>query len=298
MKIAKIFILLLAIMPLECYCMPSFMKPKEQVVIRDAFCRELSENYSRYAKERAAKYDWKSAKHFARKSLYAALGRPVALETFHSCTGCTSHSCYPISFLTAEIREIKKIVEDYLLTKYAKGVYPKLAADVQLFYDCWISQKSKRYAAEAVSKCREEFYKSAAELAQKTGQKLSSITARTPGAFFAAVTVPFENASSTLSEAAKKVIHNLLDKIDAIAENKHYKIALIGHADEEMEADREQKISEERVHEVKKYLISKGVSAERIVTTAMGNSIPLTWHKEGRHKNRRLEIFVVTGQED
>jgi outer membrane protein OmpA-like peptidoglycan-associated protein len=267
-------------------------------MISNAFCRELSENYSRYAKDRAAKYDWKDARHFTRKSLNAALCGQVELETFRGCAGCASRACYPISFLTTEIREIRKIVKDSLLTKHVKGVYPKLAADVQLFYDCWISQKAKRYAAKATSVCRTEFYKSAAELARKTKQDLPSITARTPGAFCGLTVIFFENASKTLSEAAQKTAHNLLDKIDLLTQNKYYKIVLIGHADEEMEADCNQEISEGRVSEVKKYLISKGTCAERIITTAMGNGIPLTWHRERRHENRRVEMFLVIEQEE
>jgi len=54
-------------------------------------------------------------------------------------------------------------------------------------------------------------------------------------------------------------------------------------------------LSERRANAVKSYLVSKGVSADRIYTEGKGKADPIASNatSEGRAKNRRVELEIV-----
>ena len=82
---------------------------------------------------------------------------------------------------------------------------------------------------------------------------------------------------------------NLLVKLMS---EKSYALSLRGHADAIGSYVPNWKLSDKRAIQVKEYLVSKGVKAERIVTTPYGSTVPIASNKteEGRQKNRRVEI--------
>ena len=53
-------------------------------------------------------------------------------------------------------------------------------------------------------------------------------------------------------------------------------------------------LSVRRAEACKKYLVSKGISAERMTTAGFGSTQPVADNKtaEGRQKNRRIEIKI------
>ena len=95
-----------------------------------------------------------------------------------------------------------------------------------------------------------------------------------------------------LKPAAKAKLDDLLDKIKSI--NLEVIIA-IGHTDSVGSDEYNLKLSMRRSNAVKAYLVSKGVDKTRIYTEGKGESQPVADNKtkEGRAKNRRVEIEVV-----
>ena len=102
----------------------------------------------------------------------------------------------------------------------------------------------------------------------------------------------FDFDKSVLKPAAKAKLDDLLDKIKSI--NLEVIIA-IGHTDSVGSDEYNQKLSMRRSNAVKAYLVSKGVDKTRIYTEGKGESQPVADNKtkEGRAKNRRVEIEVV-----
>jgi outer membrane protein OmpA-like peptidoglycan-associated protein len=87
------------------------------------------------------------------------------------------------------------------------------------------------------------------------------------------------------------------DQLDQLAKmliDKNYALALRGHADSIGTYVGNWKLSDKRVNCIKDYLVKKGVSAEKIVTTPFGSTMPIASNKtpEGRQKNRRVEIRI------
>lgn len=88
-------------------------------------------------------------------------------------------------------------------------------------------------------------------------------------------------------------------ELDGIAmmmqENTNMVIQLEGHTDQVGSSDANLKLSQERVDAVKKYLVKKGVSKNRIKTKAFGGSKPLRneMTPDARTLNRRVEMRIL-----
>jgi|GEM_PF-1973336 len=72
-------------------------------------------------------------------------------------------------------------------------------------------------------------------------------------------------------------------------------IALEGHTDDVGESDKNMALSIARAESVKAYMVSKGVAAERIITSGKGEEVPLFPNNSEEHRNvnRRVEMAIV-----
>ena len=106
---------------------------------------------------------------------------------------------------------------------------------------------------------------------------------------YAAKNVYFNTGSTKL--LAKS--HGPLDAVVAIMnENKDVKLKIDGHTDNVGADDFNMRLSDGRAASVKTYLISKGISENRLVSEGFGESQPVADNKTatGRQKNRRVEM--------
>ena len=102
----------------------------------------------------------------------------------------------------------------------------------------------------------------------------------------------FDFDKSVLKPAGKAKLDDLVGKVKGI--NLEVIIA-VGHTDSIGTDAYNQKLSVRRAESVKAYLISKGIEKNRIYTEGKGEKQPVADNKtkEGRAKNRRVEIEVV-----
>jgi OmpA-OmpF porin, OOP family len=102
----------------------------------------------------------------------------------------------------------------------------------------------------------------------------------------------FDFDKATLKPEGKSKLDDLVGKLKAV--NLEVIIA-IGHTDSIGSNAYNQKLSLRRAAAVRDYLISKGIEASRIYTEGKGETQPIADNKtkEGRAKNRRVEIEVV-----
>lgn len=87
-----------------------------------------------------------------------------------------------------------------------------------------------------------------------------------------------------------------LDEVVAMMkDNTKVVIQLEGHTDNIGNAEKNMKLSEDRVEAVKKYLVSKGIDKNRIKTKAFGGTQPLSTDRteEAKTLNRRVEMRVL-----
>jgi len=102
----------------------------------------------------------------------------------------------------------------------------------------------------------------------------------------------FDFDKSVLKPEGKARLDDLVGKLKAV--NLEVVIA-IGHTDSIGSDAYNRKLSMRRADAVKAYMVSKGIEANRIYTEGKGESQPIADNKtkEGRAKNRRVEIEVV-----
>lgn len=92
--------------------------------------------------------------------------------------------------------------------------------------------------------------------------------------------------------AVRDKYYSNLDQLAEAIKNEKYLLTLRGHADSIGEYKYNWMLSDRRALSVKKYLVSKGIAENRIVTSPFGSTIPIATNKTeaGRQKNRRVEI--------
>ena len=107
-----------------------------------------------------------------------------------------------------------------------------------------------------------------------------------------AADVLFDFDKAILKNEGKNKLDDLATKVKAI--NLEVVIA-IGHTDSIGADAYNQKLSVRRAESVKAYLVSKGVEPNRIYTEGKGAKQPVASNKtkDGRQKNRRVEIEVI-----
>jgi len=103
----------------------------------------------------------------------------------------------------------------------------------------------------------------------------------------------FEQGKSVIDPAS-------FDELDEVAQMliDHPKlvIQLEGHTDNQGSMSKNMELSQERVDEVKDYIVDKGVGKSRVKTKAFGGTKPITNEKtpEARNLNRRVEIRILS----
>lgn len=119
------------------------------------------------------------------------------------------------------------------------------------------------------------------------------------GATFKLENIFFDLGKASLKAESKPSLDNLYE----ILVKNPISIELGGHSDSIGSNESNLILSQERVNSVKNYLVTKGISVDRIVAVGYGEEKPVASNDndEGRAKNRRVEVKiiekVITGRE-
>jgi outer membrane protein OmpA-like peptidoglycan-associated protein len=105
----------------------------------------------------------------------------------------------------------------------------------------------------------------------------------------AAKEIYFQTGKSIL---LKKSYVQLDDVAALLKENEKAKLEIDGHTDNVGKPASNMKLSENRANAVVKYLVSKGISADRLSAKGFGQTMPVADNKTaaGRAQNRRVEM--------
>ncbi len=100
------------------------------------------------------------------------------------------------------------------------------------------------------------------------------------------------SASTELSQETNAYLDNIAEFIKS---NPYYEVRIVGHSDNFGTLEENQKRAEIRARKVVNYLLNKGVSRGSLLMRGQGSRKPIADNntKEGRKKNRRVEIRVV-----
>jgi OmpA-OmpF porin, OOP family len=102
--------------------------------------------------------------------------------------------------------------------------------------------------------------------------------------------VLFDSDKSSLRPMGREQLDQFVDKIHGLEAQD---ILAIGYADRMGSASENQVLSEERVDAVKAYLVTKGVAAERVRTSAFGETRPDTYLAECKDANNAKNVACM-----
>jgi OmpA-OmpF porin, OOP family len=125
------------------------------------------------------------------------------------------------------------------------------------------------------------------------GKILRNLTLTPKGQTIRLTHLIFEQGKSVIDPAS-------FDELDEVAQmmldHPALVIQLEGHTDNQGSISKNMELSQERVDEVKKYLVDKKVKKDRVKTKAFGGTKPLSNEKtvEARNLNRRVEIRILS----
>jgi OOP family OmpA-OmpF porin len=102
----------------------------------------------------------------------------------------------------------------------------------------------------------------------------------------------FDSGNATLKKESDKELDELVDFM------KHQPTMIIevaGYTDNVGTDDANMKLSQQRAESVRNYLVSKGVSADKVQAKGYGSSTPIASNDtpEGKQQNRRTEIHII-----
>ncbi len=97
--------------------------------------------------------------------------------------------------------------------------------------------------------------------------------------------------AATLQDESKPTLDEV---VQALQDNKNFRVQVEGHTSSEGTDDYNQTLSENRAQAVLDYLVAHGVSKDRLVSKGFASTVPLDTNKtpEGRENNRRVEFVV------
>ena len=96
---------------------------------------------------------------------------------------------------------------------------------------------------------------------------------------------------ATLQEASFPVLDEV---VQALNDNKNFRVQVEGHSSSEGGDERNQSLSEKRAGAVLDYLAAHGIAKDRLISKGFGSSVPLDTNGTvaGRENNRRVEFVV------
>lgn len=103
--------------------------------------------------------------------------------------------------------------------------------------------------------------------------------------------IHFEYNKADVKSKSYKLLNSLAD---AVKKCSNEIVTISGHTDWDGSKSYNAKLSLNRANSVKKYLVSKGISKNRLITIGHGESKPIASNrtKDGKSKNRRIEFNI------
>jgi len=108
--------------------------------------------------------------------------------------------------------------------------------------------------------------------------------------------VQFDTGKATIKPASNDLLNEVAQVL--LQHPEMVRIEVQGHTDNRGSAALNKKLSQARADAVKKALVQRGVSAERLVTKGYGPDKPIDENgtEEGRQKNRRVQFMILDKQ--
>lgn len=260
------------------------------------FAAELGKAYKKFAlTEVDQMHDWIDGAHFGEKAMMAFNHRapkPEAVENWWLTKDQKPE------FEGARNRLVR------ILGRRSKNQLPKVAAQAQVNFDCWIEQQEENWQVGHIAKCRDQFYAAV--------ERLEDVAALARSQYRTVSTKPLIKQTlfspSGINETRTYTLYFAFDnsaidgeaagQIDRVVENYRagapVTIVLAGHTDKSGKKTYNLNLSRLRAEAVRRTLIERGIPVQLIAAHAFGETRSKIPTVDGMKEplNRRVEITV------
>ena len=129
---------------------------------------------------------------------------------------------------------------------------------------------------------------------QQALSKLASTRSETRGLIVTLTNnVLFDTGKTTLKPGAKRTLTRIAEQLSG--DNSGTKIVVEGHTDSVGSTESNQALSVRRATAVRDYLVSQGLSEDRVTAAGRGEEAPIATNNTaaGRQQNRRVELVIT-----
>ncbi|MBN8828294.1 MAG: OmpA family protein [Sphingobacteriia bacterium] len=265
----------------------------------DAYQLHLFELYKEFAENEAEKYDWIDSQHFINKAMFIVYGQNVEPEKIE-------HWNIPDQFIP-ELNNKRKILVDLIAKTEIRKNYAKDLAEAHFAFDCLLEEQEENLQQEDIGKCK--------NLLDQKLALLSNLNVATNKTILAPVKsepikspeeilnqakenfsyrIFFEFDSDKLTEGSKNALKKISNEIKKMKPAPE-EVSLNGFTDKAGSEVYNLELSKKRATAVKKFLASEGISKEKIVIYAFGESDNAIETIDGQREpgSRRVEISIV-----
>ena len=151
-------------------------------------------------------------------------------------------------------------------------------------------EETKAHLAEERARLRKVMQDAQKRFAELQSAMIS-VSKDARGTIISMSDILFESGKATLTANLKE---NLAKIAGILIVYKEPNIIVEGHTDNVGQKDYNQKLSEDRAHAVRNYLVEQGVSETRLTAVGHGLDKPIADNstKEGKAKNRRVDLVI------
>jgi len=174
-----------------------------------------------------------------------------------------------------------------LAEQKASQLAAQVEADAKLLAEQKASQLAAQAEADAKALLDQKLKKAdadAALAALEASQKVEADIAQ----ILALHNINFNTASDVITKSSIVILDKVATELAKVSTG----VEIQGHTDKRGDAQKNQALSEKRAHAVKAYLITKGITADRLTAIGYGAAHPLVdaTTSEANTKNRRVEF--------
>ncbi len=250
-----------------------------------SFAYYLAEGYRYYAKWEDHVSDFASAQCFSARALAVERGEPVAPEALEA----RQLPAYALADLSLARQQLMQ-----LLARQAAQRLPKLTAQAQVLFDCWMEQQEENLQPHDVAACRNGLALALCRLEQALA--VPGTCYQTPRPQTAATHAQqrllyFELDQTQLTPDGQATLQQLLQDLQA-RPARH--IRLQGHTDLAGSLTYNDALSARRVEVIQQALRAGGVPATTLSSAHYGKTHPRVPTPDGvrLQENRRVEVWL------
>lgn len=267
------------------------------------FAFYLAQGYRRYAKHEDNEHDFEDAAKFLQRAGAVERGEPIAPEQLMM-------RILPLWSVDDLVYARQRLTR--ALDLGAAQRLPKIAANAQVAFDCWMEQQEENIQPHDVSRCRKAFEGFIVRLEYPPVKLPAPLPKGPPAIERDCAPEPAPVPVASACEAQRHTIYFNLDRDEVTAEalsviqqaakqmqsDSSSRIELTAHADRSGADAYNDQLSKRRLERVVAAFQNEGVSSERIVLARYyGEKRPAVATADGVREagNRRVEMRIMCG---